>query len=163
MTALRGSCYPDVWRALVRLLGDALWPPGVLAGAKPLKVAGCYLPKDVGGEWCLVETEPSELTQDLVALAERAADETHLTDVLIASELKHPTWQAATDRLQQLTLVVEQVIAANGRPTPPAELGSAFMWWQVVRIRPQVVATADGAFAAGARITIQTKTRLRPV
>lgn len=162
MTVLRTFLYADSWVALERLLKDATWPASGMDRAKPLQVSGCTIATGAGSEWVLVETEPGDMSEAWASLGEGSTDETINTDLIVGTELPWPTWQAALARLKALTAVVEQTIEANGRKNQPTELAGVLISWQVVRVRPQIAATSDKTFAAGARLTVQIKCRRRP-
>ena len=154
------SIYADVWRALYRLLTTASWPSAGVPNVAPvIGYLGGWGKDTEPVEGALVVTAAkSPDTQDWV-VSNAGRDEVFSTDVEIKTAIRNRTAGQALDRLEQLTIVFEQLISAGIR-TPPVEVKSRGWWWGITGMECVVWPLADGGYGAAAKFTITVQARV---
>lgn len=156
------SVYADVWRALYRLGNEAVWPNPVAAGAKPMAAFLGGWGKDAEPvEGMLVVTSVKPVDNQSWVTTNFGRDEQFATEVEIKTALRGRDQFQALDRLEQLTIVFEQIVlTGTRRATQPVEVKSLAWWWGITAMETVVWPLVDGGYGAAARFTITVTARI---
>lgn len=155
------SRYAPAWRALFRILQEeTVWPDGfdprvgvLFAGYDPNRPA----PLEV-----VVVLGEAEEDQDWATIGQRARDDRLQTSLYVETAIPNRTAMQALDRLESFTVTIENKLRATVIPANrPVELVDTFLWWEVVRVLPDIAPLkGGGGYGGRATVVVGLKSRI---